>query len=473
MAESIDQLRVSFVEETRDLINELEDVLLSIENESVSSEIIDQIFRSVHTIKGSGGMLGFDKVLEVTHDLEDIYDKVRSGDMDFTFDLKDISLETIDMLKTLLASDEQLNDTDKVRFAGLCRRIKVFDVQSGSSNDQDEGDEWSGSTDSRHFSTYWIQVIPGLNLPRELSHPKHLVNELTQMGNCITFSKSGDTVRVNNTEKATKSTSWVILLSTNAGEEAIADVFSWVVNDLKVTVQVLIDGNLLEVEAAYNELKNLGEKIFDIPIQELRSIAEKYSKQMVVAEESTPKSGQSRDGDARQGSNGNAISSIRVSTDKIDQLMNLVSEMVTLQARLNLIASETGNPELLDVSEKYGSFSKQLRDNAFTISLIPFGVSMTRYKRMVHDLSEQLNKKVDFVTDGADTVLDKKIIEQLSDPIMHILRNCVDHGIELPEERSKLSKPVSGQILMKIYHQSNNVIIKISDDGHGIDLEEI
>jgi two-component system, chemotaxis family, sensor kinase CheA len=473
MAESIDQLRVSFVEETRDLINELEDVLLSIENESVSSEIIDQIFRSVHTIKGSGGMLGFDKVLEVTHDLEDIYDKVRSGDMVFTFDLKDISLETIDMLKTLLASDEHLNDADKVRFTNLCRRIQLFDVQSGSKDDTDDGEEWAISNDTRHYTTFWLQIIPGLNLPRELSHPKHLVNELTQMGHCLAFSKSGDTVKVNNTEKAAKSSSWVIVLSTSAGEEAIGEVFSWVINDMKVTVQPLIKGNLLEIDEAYNELKALGDKIFDTSVKDLRTIAEKYSSQIKVDEENVQKVGKTGLDDTRQAGNGNAISSIRVSTDKIDQLMNLVSEMVTLQARLNLIASESGNPELLDVSEKYGSFSKQLRDNAFTISLIPFGVSMTRYKRMVHDLSEQLNKKVDFVTDGADTVLDKKIIEQLSDPIMHILRNCVDHGIELPEERSLVKKPVTGKILMKIYHQSNNVIIKISDDGKGIDLEEI
>lgn len=473
MAESIDQLRVSFVEETRDLINELEDVLLSIENETVSSEIIDQIFRSVHTIKGSGGMLGFDKVLEVTHDLEDIYDKVRAGDMAFTFDLKDISLETIDMLKTLLSADEQLNDADKVRFANLCRRIQLFEVQSGASDEQAEGDEWAGSYDNQQYITYWIQVIPGLNLPRELSHPKHLIDEVAGLGRCLTFSKSGDTVKVNNTEKASKSASWVVLLSTNAGESAIAEIFSWVVNDMKVNIQPLVEGNLLELDEAYSEMKALSGKIFELPLNTLKTLSQKYTGQLAANESKAQKSCKGSADDARQAGNGNTISSIRVSTDKIDQLMNLVSEMVTLQARLNLIASESGNPELLDVSEKYGSFSKQLRDNAFTISLIPFGVSMTRYKRMVHDLSEQLGKKVDFVTDGADTVLDKKIIELLSDPIMHILRNCVDHGVELPDERSKNGKTVNGKILMKIYHQSNNVIIKISDDGKGIDLEEI
>jgi len=128
MADSIDQLRGSFVEETRDLINELEDILLSTEIDSVTAEVIDQIFRSIHTIKGSGGMLGFDKVLAVTHDLEDIYDRVRSKELSFSGELKDISLETIDVLKTLLATNEQLSANDQVRFADLCRKIHLFDV---------------------------------------------------------------------------------------------------------------------------------------------------------------------------------------------------------------------------------------------------------------------------------------------------------------------------------------------------------
>ncbi|MFA9391040.1 MAG: chemotaxis protein CheA [Prolixibacteraceae bacterium] len=473
MAESIDQLRVSFVEETRDLINELEDILLSLENESVSSDVIDQIFRSIHTIKGSGGMLGFDRVLEVTHDLEDIFDKVRSGDMEFTAELKDISLETIDVLKLLLASDERLNEAEKIRFVNLCRKIKLFEVNSSSKDEEVLPENWISELKNKSFVTYLIQLIPGINLPKELSHPKYLVTELTQMGSSLVFSKSSNSVKINSFDKANKGTTWMILLSTNVGIEAIDDVFDWVKTDLGVIIKPIVSGNLLSIAEAYKEFENLGDTIFDKSLADLSQLAQKYADQLVIETTFEEDSESEVETDRKQNIGGNTISSIRVATDKIDQLMNLVSEMVTLQARLNLLASEVGNAELLDVSEKYGSFSKQLRDNAFTISLIPFGVSMTRYKRMVHDLSEQLNKKVEFITDGADTVLDKKIIETLSDPIMHLLRNCVDHGIEDAEERVKLNKDSVGKITMKIYHQSNNVIIKIIDDGKGIDLEEI
>lgn len=472
MAESIDQLRVSFVEETRDLINELEDILLSLESDAVSSEIIDQIFRSIHTIKGSGGMLGFEKVLEVTHDLEDIYDKVRGGDMDFTNELKDISLETIDILKTLLATDEKLNDQDKIRFVNLVRKIQLFEVGEQADSDEDGGDDFAYSSFQNSVITYLIQVIPGLNISKDLSHPKYLVNELSQMGNCLAFAKSGDSVRLNSFDKINKNASWVIILSTKVPQESIEDVFAWVKEYLGVSIKPLIEGDLLAVEEASREITNLKDSIFGKSLKDIEAIANKYVDSIVTVKEEVTEHKGKTEGSSKA-NNGSSINSIRVATDKIDQLMNLVSEMVTLQARLNLIATEMNNPELLDVSEKYGSFSKQLRDNAFTISLIPFGVSMTRYKRMVHDLAEQLHKKVEFVTDGADTVLDKKIIEQISDPIMHILRNSIDHGIEDPEERKKLKKNVAGKILMKVYHQSNNVIIKIIDDGKGIDLDVI
>lgn len=475
MGESIDQLRVSFVEETRDLINELEDTLLSIESDAVSSDVIDQIFRSIHTIKGSGGMLGFEKVLEVTHDLEDIYDKVRSNSIVFSVELREISLETIDMLKALLATDEKLSETDNVKFANLVRKIQLFVVGDSDAGEAVATFNISSPMAQGIMSTFLIQIIPGLNVSKDLTHPKYLINEVAQMGDCLAFAKSGDSIRVNSFDKVNKNASWIIILCTDVIQERIVDVFDWVKEDLGVTIKLLTEGDLLAIPEAKTEFSNLKNNIFEKSIEEIDKLANKYSEQLAEAKkkkEITEKVLKKSTSEKITNS-GNSISSIRVATDKIDQLMNLVSEMVTLQARLNLIATELDNPELLDVSEKYGSFSKQLRDNAFTISLIPFGVSMTRYKRMVHDLAEQLGKKIDFVTEGSDTVLDKKIIEQLSDPIMHILRNSIDHGIEDQTERKKLGKNPVGQITMDVYHQSNNVIIKIEDDGHGIDSQVI
>lgn len=470
MADSIDQLRVSFVEETRDLINELEDVLLSLEVDSVDSETIDHIFRSVHTIKGSGGMLGFDKVLEVTHDLEDIYDKVRAGSIIFTNDLKEISLETIDVLKTLLANDEKLKDDDRIKFANLCRRIELFEIAVPEGADNLQNDTVLIKNQKKKFATFLIKIS---NKPKAFEKLYLLVEELSQLGDCLAFSKVGQTVNLNEFGENKKDADWILFLSTGEGELAIDEIFSLVIDSISLRITKITDGNLLAVSQANDLLVSAKNSIFKKSEEQLIEIIHQFSDQMIIEADETAKDrSQEKTSDDSSATN-NVINSIRVSTEKIDQLMNLVSEMVTLQARLNLLAEESNNEDLINVAEKYGSFSKQLRDNAFNISLVPFGVTITRYKRLVHDLSEQLNKKVEFLTEGEDTVLDKKIIEQLSDPIMHILRNCVDHGIENVEDRLKANKPEAGKILMKIFHQSNNVIINISDDGKGLDLKRI
>ncbi|MDA3879274.1 MAG: chemotaxis protein CheA [Prolixibacteraceae bacterium] len=473
MGETIDQLRASFIEETRDLINELEDVLLSIEVDSVDSDTIDQIFRSVHTIKGSGGMLGFDKVLEVTHDLEDIYDKVRFGSVQFSLELKDLSLETIDIIKQLLATNENINDTDKVRFADLCRKIELFDIGKSVNDDYASGNASDELSATEKNATYFIKITPEKKLPKELSHPKFLVEELSLLGSSLAFSLSAESLLIDDFEKPGKKATWVVFLSTFAPVDVIENIFDWTKNEIKVQIEKISDGDLFSIEGAREAIESLKEVVFENPDRAISVLIDKYSDQLDKNEITEAQYVPIQHEEVKRQADGKVISSIRVSTDKIDQLMNLVSEMVTLQARLNLLADEIDDERLTNIAEKYSSFSHLLRDNAFTISLVPFGVTITRYKRLVHDLSVQLNKKVYFITEGEDTVLDKKIIEHLSDPIMHILRNCVDHGIESEDQRKEAGKPENGQIQMKIFHQSNHVIIRITDDGMGIDPEVI
>jgi len=168
-----------------------------------------------------------------------------------------------------------------------------------------------------------------------------------------------------------------------------------------------------------------------------------------------------------------AISSVRVSSQKIDQMMNLISELVIKQAELSLLASDQDNHRLVEVAESIENISRDLRDNAFSISLIPLEKSVLRFQRLVRDVSKRFDKKVDFVVEGKETELDKTIIEKIVDPIMHILRNSIDHGIELPSERKKKGKPETGTIKLKAYPSGAHVVIEISDDGAGINLEKV
>jgi len=168
-----------------------------------------------------------------------------------------------------------------------------------------------------------------------------------------------------------------------------------------------------------------------------------------------------------------SISSIRVSSDKLDLLMNLVSELVTTQARLSLYTESDTRTELIAISENVQKLTRQLRDIAFSIVLIPIENMLTRFQRLVRDLSNELKKDVNFVIEGAETELDKTIIENLADPLMHILRNSMDHGIEDPETRVKAGKLRQGKILLKAFYSGANVHIQVSDDGSGIDPEFI
>jgi two-component system chemotaxis sensor kinase CheA len=166
-------------------------------------------------------------------------------------------------------------------------------------------------------------------------------------------------------------------------------------------------------------------------------------------------------------------SSIRVSSEKLDDLMNLISEMVTSQAQLTLLAQQNDIAELSNLSENMEKITKRLRDNAFNICLVPLQTLETRFQRLLRDLSKELNKEINFITEGIETELDKSMIEQISDPILHILRNSVDHGIEAPEERVKNGKKKNGTIIMKAFHSGTGVYIQIKDDGRGLDPEKI
>jgi two-component system chemotaxis sensor kinase CheA len=162
-----------------------------------------------------------------------------------------------------------------------------------------------------------------------------------------------------------------------------------------------------------------------------------------------------------------------VASEKVDELMNLVIELVTTQARLSLLAEKSHQPELLAVAENIEKITRRLRDSTFSISLVPLETLMTRFQRLVRDLSTELGKEIRFITEGADTELDKTMIESLGDPLMHIIRNSIDHGIEEAFVRVNLGKPRQGKILLKAYYSGNHVVIEVHDDGRGLDKEKI
>ena len=286
--------------------------------------------------------------------------------------------------------------------------------------------------------------------------------------------------------------SWQIVLATKVEIGDILDVFIFIEDESNIDIQHICQNNLLQYPdfienlkdyekqgllLNFKELQNLGNLLLEEnpPVYETED--QKLTKEQIAKDEikietkqfptqisesvSTPKTPPT------------SFSTIRVSSKKIETLMNLVSEMVTTQARLNLLADEIRNGELSDAVENLEKLTRQLRDNAFEISLIPIESMLTRFKRLIRDLSSEVQKEVSFSAEGTDTELDKTIIENLSDPLMHIFRNAIDHGIEDKETRKSKGKPEIGSIKLKAFYSGTNVFIQIIDDGGGIDPENI
>ncbi|MFW6095331.1 MAG: chemotaxis protein CheA, partial [Bacteroidota bacterium] len=236
----------------------------------------------------------------------------------------------------------------------------------------------------------------------------------------------------------------------------------------KIDIYELSEQNLLKNSRFISEIEKLSDLKKDIGVDAIKSITNSIQGAKEDLEEQT------RGKDAKT-VNGKdySISSIRVASEKIDHMMNLVSELVTTQARLSLKADQSDDGELATIAENVQKLTRQLRDNAFDIALVPVETMLTRFQRLVRDLAGSMNKKVTLVAEGTDTELDKNIIETLTDPLLHIIRNSIDHGIETPEERKRKGKPEEGKILLKAYYSGAKVHIQIHDDGQGIDIEKV
>ncbi len=460
----MDKLTVKFIEEATEHIQAIEQNLLLLENDPGNPAYIEIIFRAMHTLKGAGSMFGFEKISELTHDLESLYDAVRNGVRKITHGLLDLTLYSVDHIKALLRFGNELPGEVADNHAKLLGQIREIQDQN---NGKEIRPSPSGPEASKNAATYYISFRPHENIFDNGTNPLYLVDELSGLGQSLVIPylhKVPDLVSLN---PFVCYTHWEIFLATEADVTTIHDVFLFAEDLCDLEINKISDRNLLIEKRFIRRIEKQDREDHDIGINEVIIIADEFkdpvSSKVKKAIVDTP----------GFGSKDYSISSIRVSSDKLDQLMNLVSELVTTQARLSLYAQGNDSNELNTITETTQKLSRQLRDLTFEIALVPIDTLVTRFHRLVRDLSRELGKKVLFETKGTETELDKTIIENLTDPMMHIIRNCLDHGIEPAETRLALGKPEFGKIVMNAYHSSTNVHIEITDDGAGLDMEKI
>ncbi|MBP5364456.1 MAG: chemotaxis protein CheA [Bacteroidales bacterium] len=471
----MDRFQAKFVEEALDNVSSIEEALFELEKDPENKEIIERLFRSMHTIKGGGAMFGFNDLSTFTHNLETIYDLIRTDKLKVDKDIISLTFESLDYIKQLLDLGELTNEEDIARQNDYIARIqKYFPEDDGTSSrprpklvaataatTQAEQPKAAGA------KNYLIDFTPFESLLNNGTNPLFILDDLTALGKSKTIAFCDDIKPFAKFEPLVIRIKWQVILSTEQDVNDIKDVFIFVEDECKVDILELPDGDIIGntdklpkmIDDAKASYKFLEQKDFEV-FKTAQPAADVKKAAKADAAKAQP-GGETK------------ISSMRVSSAKIDELVNAVSELVTMQAQLNLFAVKSNDPALQALAEQMEKITRQLRENSFEISLIPLQGELVRFQRLVRDLCNKLNKQMEFVVEGGDIELDKNIIEHLTDPLLHIIRNSGDHGIEMPEERIKKGKNPKGTILLKAYYSGSSVIIKISDDGKGMDPEKI
>jgi two-component system, chemotaxis family, sensor kinase CheA len=470
----------TFQTEAREHLEAFESTLLDLESDHSNLELINRAFRSMHTIKGGAGMFGFQQLTEFTHHVENLLDLMRNGDVDIDGHITGLLLSIGDFTSQLIYevafTDEQMQQAKK-----FIESIEDL-LPSSSKNTVSESclDNAPKIRQAGFTSVFRVVFKPDLNSFKSGMDVYPIFNEFKQLGECHTTVITSHLPELGHYDPESSYLGFESLLVTSANRQVVEDVFMFVIDDWDVLIdeldlsdtseesdrvgEILLSRGLISVEQLNQALAdkpllgNLLENNAHINPEQLQSA--------LVEQEVTRTLKQNN---AVDGAN----STIRVPAQKLDSLMNLVGELVIVQARLNQYATNSEEEEILSIAEELDLLTNQMRDETFGIRLIPIGSTFGRFRRLVRDLSVELGKSIKLETDGAETELDKLVIDKLGDPLVHIIRNSIDHGIELPEIRSSLGKPAEANILLKAEHAESHVVITVSDDGKGLDTSVI
>lgn len=473
-----------FQEEARDLLEELETSLLELEKNKTDDGLVKKIFRALHTIKGSGAMFGFDEISEFTHQVENAFDMVRNGKIPVTRELVDIGLSSIDIIKMMFNPNEG-NEELQNRKSIIIENIEKLKPSPTHNDNQEKLIQTLPiiSEEDGKEITYRIRFKPESDFEEKGGDLLLLFNELHKLGTCRTVAHVMNIPVVEEIETDRCYMSWDILLTTSKSKNAIRDIFIFVEDYAQISIDIIDDGNSPHDEADYKKLGYIMVERGDLSIEDMKDIlaSKKFFGEMLIergivnvdkVESALVEQEHVRELRKKR-QNEEILSTLRVPAEKADKLVNLVGELVTMQARLSQVANECDDPELISIAEEAERLIWDLRDNAMSIRMIQISTTFSRFTRLVRDLSEELQKKVELVTEGGETELDKTVIERLTDPLLHIIRNCIDHGIELPKERENLKKNPVGTIRLSAAYSGAKVIIVVEDDGAGIDIDAV
>ena len=489
MDETVNKQQNAFKVEAYELLAELESALLELEEIPDNEDLIGRVFRAMHTIKGSGAMFGFDAIAEFTHEVETIFDLVRDGKMVVTKELINLSLSSRDLILEMLDTAEGAENVVPARAAAIIKALKAVRPAVSPAGKGDgkvsrpAENPCFPEAEIQPMVTYRIRLRPSLDIFAYGTNPILLLAELSELGECHIVAHTEGIPLLSEMVPETCFVFWDIILTTDKGTNAIEDVFIFVADTCEISIRAIDAEGDVEETSAYKKLGEIlvergdlsaddvqqaltGQKRIGEMLTDARIVSSDTVESALVEQEHVKKIREKRQEAA-------IASSLRVDAEKLDHLVYLVGELVTVQSRLRQRAASGNDGEMILIAEEVERLVGELRDNTMSIRMLPIGTTFSKFKRLVRDLSDTLGKTVELTTEGGETELDKTVIEQLNDPLVHIIRNSIDHGIETPEKRERAGKPRQGTVSLNAAHMGAHVVIRIEDDGAGLKSDAI
>jgi two-component system chemotaxis sensor kinase CheA len=504
---NLDDVLQTFIVEARELLEDMEAALLRVVDEADPKESIAAIFRAAHTIKGSAGLFGLDAVVAFTHVVESVLDDVRDGTIALDESLIELILACGDyigrMINAVDAHQALIAPQDDPEGAALLARLQHhLGAASGATVVHDThaaaeaGDDgFEGGADHWHLSLRF-----GPDVLRNGMDPLSFIRYLSTLGSIEKLVTLHDAVpALESLDPEACCLGFEIAFKSTGDRAAIENVFEFVIDDCSLRI-VPPHGKLAEymalIEQAPEQPSRLGEILVhcgSITPRELeralhvqaqaRAVAQvepdapAFKLGRILAEQAMVPSQLVDAALARQKQVKEAKApenqSVRVDADKLDRLINLVGELIIATAGANLIARRTRNSELQECTSTLSDLVEEVRDSALQLRMVKIGATFSRFKRVVHDVARELGKDIELKVSGEDTELDKTVVEKIGDPLMHLVRNAMDHGIDPPELRAARGKPAQGTVSLNAFHDSGSIVIQVGDDGGGLNRDKI
>jgi two-component system chemotaxis sensor kinase CheA len=440
----------TFRNEASELLDRLEQALLDLESRPASQDLVDSAFRALHTIKGSGAMFGFDHVAGFTHEFETLFDRIRKGEAKISPEVVSISLAAKDHIRALVDSGASIDEETGAQILARLHQLTTGGAAGLAHGAATASTAASAPAAEPQLATWLIRMRFQRNVLVNGANPLLLLDELRALGDCLIEADVSEVPTLEDLDPEQCFISWTAKLTTTASRSDIEYVFVFVADEMDLEIE--------RVGGAEDTVQTVA-----TPEAEAKPL-----------DHGTPAGAAGPAGsDKTVVRPTKADTTIRVQAERLDELMDRVGELVIMQARLAQIAERTSDTAIRLVSEEIARLTHGLRDTTMGIRLVPIGSLFTRFRRLVHDLSRDLAKPVEFVTSGEETELDKTVVERLADPLVHIIRNAIDHGLEDQDGRRAAGKAPTGHISLSARHAGAEVLLTLTDDGRGLNRDRI